>query len=110
MRVCIREEMLVDFILKETETMVCGAQKQVLRANSIKYHFKDQDVSPICRLCGELVDTVMHLSSDCSVFAKSKYRIRHDIVSNHIDCMLLKSVGSLQEISGTAIYPMLRQR
>ena len=34
-----------------------------------------QDVSPMCMLCGESSETVMHFSSGCPVLAKSKYRI-----------------------------------
>ena len=37
-----------------------------------------QDVSPMCRLCGESSETVMHLSSGCNVLAK------------HIHWLLLK--------------------
>ena len=78
---------------KETEAMVCAAQEQALRKNSIKNHIDDQDVSPMCRLCGKSSETVMHLSSGCPVLAKSKYRIRHDIVGKHMHWLLLKKHG-----------------
>ena len=52
---------------KETEAMVCAAQEQTLRLNSIKHPTEDQDLSPMCRLCGELSETVMRLSSGCPV-------------------------------------------
>ena len=35
----------------------------------------------------------MHLSSGCPVLAKSKYRIRHNIVGRHIHWLLLKKHG-----------------
>ena len=35
----------------------------------------------------------MHLSSGCPVLAKSKYRIRHDIVGKYIHWLLLKKYG-----------------
>ena len=70
--------------------MVCAAQEQAQRINSIKNHIDNQDVSPMCRLCGESSKTVMHLSSGCPVLAKSKYRIRHDIVRKYIHWFLLK--------------------
>ena len=41
---------------KETEVMVCVAQEQELRVNLIKNHIDGQDVSPMCRLCGESSD------------------------------------------------------
>ena len=50
---------------KETEAMVCAAQEQGLRVNSIKNRTDGQDVSPMCRLCGKSSETVMHLSSGC---------------------------------------------
>ena len=75
---------------KETEAMVCAAQEHALLENSIKNHTDGHDVSPMCRLCGESSETVMHLSSGCPVLAKSKYRIRHDIVRKHIHWLLRK--------------------
>ena len=78
---------------KVTKVMVCAAQDQALRVNSIKHHTDGQDVSPMCRLCGESSETVMHLSRGCPVLAKSKYRIRHDIVGKHIHWLLLKKYG-----------------
>ena len=52
-----------------------------------------QDVSSMCRLCGESTETVMHLSSGCSVLAKTKYQIWHDIVGKPIQWLLLKKYG-----------------
>ena len=45
----------------------------------------------MCRLCGQLNETVMHLSSGCLVLAKQKYLIRDDIVGKYIQCLLLKN-------------------
>ena len=73
--------------------MVCAVQEQALRVNSIKYHIGGQDVSPMCRLCGKLSETVMHLSSGCLALSKPKYIIRDDIVGKHIQCLLLKKYG-----------------
>ena len=56
---------------KETEAMVCVAQKQTLRVNSIKNHIDGQDVSPICRLRSESSEAVKHLSSGCPMLARS---------------------------------------
>ena len=60
---------------KETEAMVCAAQEQALRVNLIKQHIDGQNVSLMCSLYDESSETVI---------AKSKYRIRHDIVDKHI--------------------------
>ena len=35
---------------------MCAAQKQSILVNSIKYHIDGQDVSPMCRLSGKLID------------------------------------------------------
>ena len=74
---------------------MCAAQEQTLRVNSIKNHIDGQDVSPMWRLCGEAIETVMHLRSGCPVLAKSKYPIRHDIIrqGKHIHWLLLKKHG-----------------
>ena len=47
----------------------------------------------MCRLCSELSKATMHLSSCCPVLAKSKYRIRHEIVEKYIDWLLIKKYG-----------------
>ena len=49
----------------ETKTMVWAAQGQALWVNSIKHYIGDQDVSPICRLCGKSSETVIHLRLPC---------------------------------------------
>ena len=47
----------------------------------------------MCRLFGKSSETVMHISSGCPALAKSKYRIRHDIVGKYIHWLLLKKHG-----------------
>ena len=79
--------------MKETEVMACAVQEQTLLVNSIKHHINGRDVSQMCRLCSELSEMVMHLSSGCPMLAKSKYRIRHDILGKHIYWLLLKKYG-----------------
>ena len=54
---------------------MCAAQDQALRAKSIKVLIDGQDLSPMCRLCGESTEKVRHLSSSCPALATSKYRI-----------------------------------
>ena len=82
---------------KTTEAMGRAAQEQALRVNSIKHHIDGHDVSPMCRLCRESSETVVHLSSGFSVLAQLKYRIRHDIVGKHIYWLLLKHYGMPSE-------------
>ena len=73
--------------------MVCAAQEQALRVNSIKQHIDGQDISPKCRLCVESSETAMHLSNGSPALAKSKYPIRHDLVGKHIQWIILKKHG-----------------
>ena len=47
----------------------------------------------MCKLRGELSETVMHFNSGCLVLAKSKYQILHNIVGQHINWLLLKKYG-----------------
>ena len=68
---------------KDTETMPYAAQEQAVCVNSIKYCIVGQDVSPMHRLCGESIETVIHPSSGCPVLAKSKCRILHNIKGKH---------------------------
>ena len=58
---------------KKPELWVCAAQEQALQVTSIKRHIDGQDVSPMCRLFDESSETVLRLSSGCSVLGKSKY-------------------------------------
>ena len=77
-------------IRKETEGLICAAQEQALRVNSIRNAIDGQDVSPMCRMCGCTNETVMHVASGCPVLAESKYLSRHDTVGKHIHWLLLK--------------------
>ena len=40
---------------KETEGMIKAAQDQALRTNAIKAKVEKQNLSPLCRMCGEKV-------------------------------------------------------
>ena len=72
---------------------MCAAQDQALRAKSIKVHIDGQDLSLICRLCGESTETVRHLNSICPALATSKYRTRHGILGKHIHWLVLRKFG-----------------
>ena len=59
----------------------------------VKHYIEGPDVPPICRFCKESSETVIHLTSGFPVLAKSKYRVRHNILSKLIHCMLLEKYG-----------------
>ena len=46
----------------ETEDLICAAKDQALRTDSVKYHVDKSTESPLCRLCGEHIESVSQLS------------------------------------------------
>ena len=63
---------------QETESLTCAAQEKALRTNAIKNGIDHQDMSLLCRLCKEEVESVTHIVSSCSVLAGNQYRKRND--------------------------------
>ena len=61
---------------KEVESLICASQEQALRTNAIKNDIDHQDVSPLCRLCKEKVESVTNIVSLCSVLAGNQHRKR----------------------------------
>ena len=53
----------------------------------------EADVDPMCRLCGEIEETVTYLVGGCSVLAKKQYTRRHDSVGKHVHWELCKKYG-----------------
>ena len=47
-------------IKKETEGLITAAQDQAVRTNNIKNRMDKEDVSPMCRLCGERQGRTSH--------------------------------------------------
>ena len=46
--------------------------------------------TPLCRLCNEKAEIIIHIVSACSILAKSQYRKRHDKVETYVHCLLCK--------------------
>ena len=74
----------------ETESLICTAQEQALRTNAIKNGIDHQDVSPLCRLCKEKVESVTHIVSSCSVLPGNQYRKRHNKLGKKVHWILCK--------------------
>ena len=69
-------------IKKETEGLIMAAQDQALRTNAIRKYIDKQDVSPVCRMCGERDETISHILTECSKLAQKHYKSwRHDKVA-----------------------------
>ena len=54
------------YLKKETEGMICAAQEQALRANSIKWYIDKTNDSPLCRLCGKSSESVWQVVNGCA--------------------------------------------
>ena len=79
---------------KETEGMLMAAQDQALRTNSIRSKIDKQEVSPMCRLCGEREETISHVVAECKMLAQKQYRLwRHDRVGVVIHWVMCQRFG-----------------
>ena len=70
--------------------MICAAQEQALRTNSVAYSIDKTSTTPLCRLCKEETGSVTHIVSACSNLAKNQYRKRHDKLGKKIHWLLCK--------------------
>ena len=69
------------YLKKETEGMICAAQEQALRTNSIKFAIDKTVNSPLCRVCNESQESVQHIISGCTKLVQKDYKTRHDKVA-----------------------------
>ena len=74
----------------ETETLILAAQEQALRTNAVKCNIDRTKYSPLCRLCGELSESVTHLVCGCKVLAQKEYKRRHDNIARIVNWMLCR--------------------
>ena len=71
-----------------------AAQEQATRTRSIRHRIDKENVSPLCRLCGEREETVAHVVSECKVLAQNQYKKwRHDTICQIIHWQLGKDNG-----------------
>ena len=78
---------------KETEGMITAAQDQALRTNAIKAKVEKQNLSPLCRMCGEKYESMGHLVGECSKLAQTEYKHQHDNVASMIHWNIAHSYG-----------------
>ena len=62
---------------KKKEEIICEAQEQALRTNSVKCYIDKTSDSPLCKLCGKILETVWHIVRSCANLAQ-EYKKRHD--------------------------------
>ena len=58
--------------------MICAAQEQALRTNSVKCYIDKTSDSCLCKLCGNISETVWHIVSGCANLAQKEYKKHHD--------------------------------
>ena len=56
----------------------------------MKASIDKQQVSPLCRLCGNASEGVTHITSACQKLAQMQYKQRHDKVGRKIHWLLCK--------------------
>ena len=69
---------------KETEGMITVAQDLALRTNAMKAKVEKQNLSPLCRMCSEIDESMGHLVGECSKLPQAEYKHRHDNVARMI--------------------------
>ena len=65
----------------QTEATICAAQEQALRTNYTKNKIDKTSDNPLCRMCGEKMETVQHIICECKKLAQREYKRRHDTVA-----------------------------
>ena len=79
---------------KETEGMLTAAQDQALRTRYIRKVIDKEDISAMCRLCGERDETIAHIVSECKMLAQKQYKQwRHDKVAQIIHWDICRKHG-----------------
>ena len=73
--------------------MITASQDQALRTNAIKAKVEKQNLSPLCRMCGEKDESMGHLVGECSKIAQAEYKHRHDNVARMFHWNIAHSYG-----------------
>ena len=68
----------------ETEVLFYAAQGKAIRTIYLKHHIEKTSKSPLCRLCGEKVETVQHLVKGFEKLAQKKYKRRRNNLANKV--------------------------
>ena len=69
---------------RETESLLTAAQNNTIRTNHMKARIDKTQQNSKCRLCGERVETLNHIISECSKLAQKEYKTRYDWVGKVI--------------------------
>ena len=73
---------------RETENLLCAAQEQAIRTNSVKYSIDKTSETPRCRPCNKDAEIVTHIINACPNLAKNQYQKSHDKLAKKIHLLL----------------------
>ena len=76
---------------RETESLQIGTKENAIRTNHIKARIDKTQQNSKCRLCGETVETINHIISECSKLALREYKVRHDWVGKVVHCEMCRT-------------------
>ena len=65
---------------RETESLLIAAQDNAIRTNHIKARIDKTQQNSKCRLCGDRVEKINHIISECSKWTQKEYKARHECV------------------------------
>ena len=77
---------------RETESLLIAAQDKIIRINYIKTRTDETQQNSKCRLCGDRDETINHIISECSKFARKEYKARQDWVGKVIHWEMFKKL------------------
>ena len=81
------------YLKSETEGLLVAAQDQVLPTRWRKATVEKVIANPMCRVCGEKPETIMHILSECKCLAQREYKKRHDRIASEVHWYLCKENG-----------------
>ena len=61
------------YFSKSTKAFVFAAQEQTLKTRLVQVMW-GEDISQLCRSCGESSESVWHIASGCKVLTQKEYR------------------------------------
>ena len=77
---------------KATEGTIMAVQEQAIRTRSIRHYIEKENISPLCRLCGQRDETAAHLVSECKTLCQTQYKKwHHDRIAQVIHWQLWKA-------------------
>ena len=94
-----------DNIKGESESKIVAAQDQAISTNYFKNNILKEEIEGKCRLYKQHEETIVHLTSGCSIVAKNEYLMRHDRVCAHLRYSICKVLGTKRQTNGTHTCP-----